>query len=312
MDPGQEQGRIMNKLNVKYALGAALLAAVGYARAESTLLSGFETPGAWNTLGSAWYCFTDKTDSGASVITTADSMSFWDSTAYAPGASGSQGSLKVGFRFGDKKPVCGLACTYAPQVGIGTNMNGELDITGATAISFWAKADAPLKVGLSVGTTEVTDNGNFGRLVSITGSWAMYSVKLSDLTQPSWAKKVAFNAAHLKSIGFGISKGDNGTMTTGAYFLDDVAIEGWVPPVDPTAISARGSRSPGTGTFVFGERIRAGIPSGYAGKAGSVAALDSKGTVLGQTSFTAGERHVEMALPGSSNHTRVFLSFHGN
>jgi hypothetical protein len=305
------KGKRMPNPQIRLILASLLAASQATAQAEATLLSEFETPGAWNTQGSAWYCFSDKTNGGESAVTTADSLFNWDAAAMAPGADGSSGSLKVGFRFGATLPSCGTGCTYPAQVGIGTNMAGALDITGATAISFWAKADAPMAVSLGMGTTEVTDNGNFTRLVPITAAWTRYVVALSDLTQPDWASPVAFDPAHVLSLGFGISKGDNPSLSAGSFYLDNVAIEGWAPPMDPSRILSAGHRAAGTGTWVKENRLTVEIPAHYAGKPGMVTAVDSKGALLGREGFPAGSGKVEMRLPGKQAGYHAYLRFDG-
>lgn len=306
----RSEGDGMKRKNGLIGIGSAVaLAAMGVAHGESTLLSGFETPGAWNTQGGGWYCFTDKTNGGESVITTADSMSTWDTTSFAPGAAGTEGSLKVGFRFGTINPTCGEGCAYPPQIGFGTNMFGELDITGATAISFWAKADAPLEVTVGMGTTEVTDNGNFSILIPITSAWARYTIKLTDLAQPDWAAPVAFNPAHVLSIGIGVSKGDNASITSGAVYLDEVTLESWVPPIDPSAVSDRSSRAFGTGTWVVGDRFRVSLPAVLRGKPGRVSAYDARGAERGHARFSAGDRIVDLRLPGGADKGRMYLRF---
>lgn len=223
-------------------LAAALAFGAAGAKAQSTKVEDFESKTTINLLGGFWYFYDDRTDSGASVITTADTATgFWDSTTFAAGAEGSASAIKLGFRFGAKDPKCGGTCTYSPMVGMGTNLmsGGALDLTGATAISFWAKADAPLKIVFSMGTTEIKDNGNYAKLVPVTASWSKYSVSLApgaELKQPSWAKKVAFNPAEAFSLGWQISKSDNAGMAGGALYVDQIVVENWAPPIEPISI----------------------------------------------------------------------------
>jgi hypothetical protein len=292
-----------------FSLGFGLFAmAAGAARAQapSTMVSDFESPGAWNTYGTVWYCFTDQTDSGESVITTADPMFVWDTTSFVPGADGSVGALKVGFTFGAKLPSCGTECTYAPQVGLGTTFIPELDVTGTTGISFWAKGEAPLTVSINVGTTEVTDNGNFAALVPLTAAWAKYTVKLEDLKQPTWAKKVPFNPAQVKSVGFGISKTDNATLASGAFHLDNLTIENW-KPVDPSGLAAVSRLRSPMRFHAAGNRLRIALPSGLARKSGKIMALDATGGILGSAAFAMDAREVEMELKVRPSHAPIFL-----
>ena len=266
----------------------------------STVVSDFETKSA-----GSWWCFTDKSDSGNSVITTTDSLLIWDSTAFVSGAEGSDGAIKLGFQFGTKNPVCGSGCTYAPQVGLGNNF--QADITGATGISFWAKADAPLKVSLGVGTTDITDNGNYSKLVSITTTWKKYTVLFSDLAQPAWAKAFPFAPANMKSIGYSISKGDNSGVSTGALYLDNVVIEGWTYPILSDALVQSKRKAFGAGITSSQSRLHVPLSSSVSAKAGMLAACDAKGHTLGRAAFGKGAGYVELQLENHDAKTSIYL-----
>ena len=252
-------------------LAAALAFGAAGAKAQSTKVEDFESKTTMNLLGGFWYFYDDRTDSGSSVITTADSVTgFWDTTTFAAGAQGSASAIKLGFRFGAKDPKCGGTCTYSPMVGMGTNLmsGGGLDLTGATAISFWAKADAPLKLVFSVGTTEIKDNGNYAKLIPVSSSWSKYTVSLApgaELKQPAWAKKVTFNPKECFSLGWQVSKSDNAGMAGSALYVDDVTVENWVPPLDPSSLlrvsrggsMRNGAQSPQAFTGRDGKRVDA-------------------------------------------------------
>jgi hypothetical protein len=225
--------------------GLVLALAVGavWARAESTTIADFEDRTSMNKIGGFFYFFDDRTDSGSSVITTADTATrFWDTTTYVSGAQGSETAVKLGFVLGATSPKCGPACTYPAMVGMGTTFasGGTVDISGATAFAFWAKADAPIKVVFSVGTSDVTQaGGEFAKTLSIPVSWTKFTVQLppaADLKQPSWAKQVPFNPVNAKGLGWNVSKADNPGLSAGAFYIDDLVIENWTVPVDPTAL----------------------------------------------------------------------------
>jgi hypothetical protein len=104
-------------------IAAALLIGATGAKAQSTKVDDFESQFSVNMLGGYWYFYDDRTDSGSSVITTADTATLmWDSTTFAAGAEGSASALKLGWRFGAKDPKCGGTCTYPPMVGMGTKL----------------------------------------------------------------------------------------------------------------------------------------------------------------------------------------------
>ena len=219
------------------------------ASAQFTVLSDFENRFSTNILGGYWYMYDDKNDSGESVLTTVDSITHsWDTTTFAEGAEGSPSSAKMGFLLGNRPPVCGAACTYPPMVGMGTKLgnSGTMNLTGATAVSFWAKGDSPMNVSFTVGTSEVTDNGNYAILIPVTSAWTKFTVALppaADLKQPGWAKKIDFNPVYASSLGWSISKGDNTGLVSGAFYLDYVVIEGWKPPEDPASLASRRNRA---------------------------------------------------------------------
>lgn len=54
--------------------------------------------------------------------------------------------------------------------------NGATGGGGATAISSWTEGDSAMNVGFTVGTSDVTDNGNFAKLIPVTAAWAKFTV----------------------------------------------------------------------------------------------------------------------------------------
>lgn len=290
------------------AAACALLisAALAYAQPKSALISDFEAESSANPppLGMGWYFYDDVSAGGNSKVTTATNMLdtsftppksdyFFDSTTYTAGANGSGQSLKFGFTLGTVRPSCGGTCTYAPGLGMGINI--PLELSGATGISFWAKADAPTKVVFHVATLGVKDNGHHAKLLSLTTSWTKYTVTLAELAQPSWAAKVAFNQAEFTGLGWGVSKQDNSAMGAGAVYLDHVVIEGWAPPVEPIAIlsAARSGAGMRWSRTASGLQIRLGADA----RPGSVSAVDGKGRSLGRVGFPAGARSAFLPLP---------------
>jgi hypothetical protein len=248
----------------------------GKAQAQplSTVISDFESSRSTNNMGGYWYFYDDQRDSGSSTISTANAeMQYqWDSTTYVPGSGGSETGVKLGFLLGETKPHCGIGCTYPAQVGMGTQILGgaDLDITGATAISFWAKADAPIKVVFTATTSDILDNGGYAKVVSVTMDWAKYTVALSpgkDFAQPNWAIKKTFDPTHFMAVGWMIDKGINTGLTKGAFYLDNVIIDGWEPKqfVDHVSFSAiarqnRASRIIGNGNQIYVKLAKSRLP----------------------------------------------------
>lgn len=232
--------RLFHGFILIFAAGGAL------GRADSTLLADFEFQTAGNSLGGYFFFFDDRGDSGTSRITTADTLMYaWNSETFSAGAGGTQSALKLGFEFGKVAPKCGPGCSYAPMVGMGTHLmsGGAVNLTGARSVSFWAKADAPLQVSFSLGTSDITDNANFSTLLALGTEWKRYTIPLTSgpggsLQQPSWGKEAAFDLSKAFSFGWGISQGDNDGMTKGAFYMDELVIDDWVY-VDPTALRSR-------------------------------------------------------------------------
>lgn len=308
-------------LTIMGMTGLVLASAVS-ARAQtpiSTMVSDFESGGSTNNLGGYWYFYDDRTSAGESVVTTADSafQYQWDSTTFVPGSGGSEKGVKLGFILGTASPSCGTGCTFPSQVGMGTNMPGDtgLDITGAMSISFWAKADAPLKVVFTVGTSDVTDNGSYADVVPVTTEWTQYTVPLvpgKDFAQPSWAVKKAFNPAHFNSLGWMVGKGGNAGLTQGAFYLDNVSIEGWAPPAIVDRISLAG-HSAGDGKRAMrligtGNLVKVELTEALRERPGTLEAMDARGQVLGRASFGKRDAEVALHLKDHASRAPVYLS----
>jgi hypothetical protein len=290
----------------------------------STVVADFEVVGSTTGQGGYWYFYDDRTSQGESYVTTADSAAAyrWDSAAFVPGAGGGNYAVELGFVLGAKSPVCGPACTYPAQVGMGTSIAGglEMDISGATAISFRAKAKAPIKVVFTVGTSDVKDNGFYAALVNVTTEWAKYTVPLAagkDFAQPAWAAKKPFDASRFISLGWMIGKADNAGLTAGAFDLDDVVIEGWEAPLDPASIAAAPVSAAYPRIIRVGNRIRVDLGHGGMGRGGLergegrnpglLEATDASGRTLGRTAYRADAREVELDLGSRAANGPIYL-----
>lgn len=290
----------------------------------STLIADFDETGPTSTSqGGFWYFYDDRPDSGQSYITTADTafQNRWDSTTYVPGAGETGVAVELGFVMGTKSPVCGTGCTYAPQVGMGTSVAGgvEININGATAVSFRAKAKAPIKVLFLVGTSDVKDNGFYGSLVNITTEWTKYTVPLVpgvNFAQATWAAKKPFDLSHFINLGWMISQADNVGLTSGSFTLDDVAIEGW-DALNPSSISFAAERAGSPRIIRDGNRIRVDLDgmtrekasrSGLKGRtSGMLEAMDARGRSLGRAAYGADAREVELDLGNRAANGPIYL-----
>jgi hypothetical protein len=219
--------------------------------AAASVLDNFEAGSNQNKFLGYSYFYNDATDGGTSVVTTAHvgskpSELLVDSTSFDAGYASTK-SLKMAFTYGPNKPKsCGGTCAYGQMVGFGTQFvpgtdvatgtGTTLDITGATAITFFAKASVAMKMRVEVTTTNVTDFGFFVANVSVGTDWGpqtvMLSTGLGGINQPSWAVPVTFDPTLVQKLQFSISADDNAGLTAGTVWLDSIVVQGytWVPP----------------------------------------------------------------------------------
>ena len=227
------------------------------------MLSDFESGAGQNALSAYWYYFTDSGNEGNSKVTTMDSVTgYWDMTSVGEGFSSSVYSGRMGFVFGDKRPVCGPACTFDPEVTMATNLfsaDTVLDLTGATRINFAARSETPAKVTFLVLTAGVKDFAHYQQVVDIGKEWKEYSVVLQaspNFNQPSWGARVPFDLSKVTQLHWKVSKALNKTLAGDTLLIDDVKIIGWEPPIvtalRPRQALSRSTFPAGTGTVVDG------------------------------------------------------------
>jgi len=249
-----------------------MLAVALTAQAQSTavsVLDDFEAGSNQNKFLGYSYFYNDATDGGTSVVTsskpgTKPSELLVDTNSFDAGYGGSTKALKMAFTYGANKPKsCGGTCAYGQMVGFGTQFvpgtdvtvgSGKtLDLTGATAITFYAKASVAMKMRVEITTTNVTDFGYFVGNPSVGTDWSKQTVMLSTglggINQPSWAVPVTFDPTLVQKLQFSISADDNAGLTAGTVWLDSIAVVGytWVPP---TACMTCVSAGPATGALL--------------------------------------------------------------
>jgi hypothetical protein len=231
---------------------AGMLAVTLSAHAQAvSILDDFEGKSNQNKFLGYSYFYNDAADGGTSVISTAtpgtgvallvDPAKSFDAGYNSPSA------LKLDFTYGANKPKsCGGTCAYGQMVGFGTQLvpgtdvttgdGTKLDITGATAITFYAKANAAMKMRVELTTTNVKDFGYFRGDVSVGTDWTKLSIGLTNglggIAQPSWAVPVTFDPTLVQKLQFSISADDNTGLTKGTVWLDSIAVVGykWTPP----------------------------------------------------------------------------------
>jgi hypothetical protein len=237
----------------KSALAGVLMAALAVqTQAANSVLDNFEAGTSQNLFLGYSYYYADGKDGGTSKVlssapgATANELILDSAKSFDLGANASKKSLKLDFTMGANKPSCGAACTYGQMVGFGTQFIAgtddatapkALDITGATAISFYAKGSVAMKVRVEITTKGVTDYAFHRGEVTLTTDWAKYTVNLTSglggINQPSWTTTpVPFDFKTVQKLQYQISMEDNTTLTAGTMWLDDIVVEGysWLPP----------------------------------------------------------------------------------
>jgi hypothetical protein len=258
----------LEKIIPLFLLLSMLLIPVGTVNAQATtVLADFEEHARPDGFKILWYYLNDHGNGGNSIITSGDTTSsppLFDGKSYGPGYGSGGYSGILSFSFGTKTPTCGAACTYAPEVALGLNIRGlsylnpgdtVLNLTGATALTFMAKATAPISLNVVIGTADITDYARYRKSIQVTTEWKLFSVELKksdQFMQPSWGVQKPFNTAMINTLDLLISKTDNPSWTGGTLYLDDVKIVGWQPKSTVSLEIGKGKlrASPSTGVEV--------------------------------------------------------------
>jgi hypothetical protein len=217
------------------AAGTAMLA-MGVASAQTTIAD-CESGTNENNLNAYWYVYDDANDGGTSVVTNAtklaDGTYEWAPTAGEGNPQGTPGyGAKVAYQMGETKPSCGDGCVYGQMVGIGTQLAPDgavADITGATKITYWAKASAPMTARVEVAIEPVKNNAYHRTEHEFTTSWAQYDIILSEglgISQPSeWnTVDVAFDPTKVEKVQWQVSM-DDANPEQGTIWIDDIVID---------------------------------------------------------------------------------------
>jgi hypothetical protein len=233
---------------------AGLLAAALAAQAADAVLDDFEGGTNQNKFLGYSYFYGDASDGGTSTVTSGvkgTDPNGWDVTAASfdpAGNGGSAKALKMSFTYGANKPQCKPApCSYGQQVGYGTQFVGGtddgkvIDLTGATSISFYAKASAAMAMRVEFATKPVTNFAFHRSSVSVTTAWTKFTIFLDPnnplaVQQPTWnTVLVPLDVTQAQKLQFSVSADDNASLlpaTPYTVWLDDITVEGytWNPP----------------------------------------------------------------------------------
>jgi hypothetical protein len=229
-------------LSTKIALGAmaaALFSAVNlYAvdiPAGDALIDDCEGGTNENKFGAYWYYYDDAADEGTSTIKNAPKVGkeYTVAPTTAEGNNGTAGYV-LDYTIGTK---CKTGCTWN-YVGAGTMLATEgnvCDLTGATKITYWAKANPPVTLNVEVAISDITNFNYHRTLQKVTATWAKYEIILKEGTgigQQAWGEtKVPFNPKHVTKIQWQVHS-EQKPEPAGKLYLDDVSVGPYtfIPP----------------------------------------------------------------------------------
>lgn len=306
-------------MNAKNLLLSMLASAAAIQAADSTVVADFDLLTNKNVIEGFWFFLDDKGSKGTSAVTSADTTGgqyTFSAASFAEGAQSPLGySAKMAYTFGATRPSCGGTCTYSPEVTLGMNMvpTGETakNITGATHITFWAKAVPAVKVSIIGISKDVTDYSWPRAEVSITSEWKKHTAYLSGAVTPvfkgTWGAMKDKNPTlnNMEGFSFALQKDTNPTVTTGVFQLDDLVIHGYKDPASAIRAAARPNLSRAL-RAADGKALKVSVPSAYRNAAGTVAALDLSGKTVASAAFAKGQESVSLDISGRANGT-VFL-----
>jgi len=217
------------------------------------------------------FFYNDAADGGNSIVASSTpggpgELLFDPAKSTDEGAEGSDKSLKLEFTYGDTQPKgCAGTCAYGQMVGVGTEFTpgtdgGKvIDLTGATSLTFMAKASVSMIIRVEVTTKNVTDFGYFRAEPTIGPTWAPVTIMLikdplGGVSRPAWAEMatpdVPFDLTQVQKLQFQVSADDNPTLTAGTLWIDNIVVNGynWVPP--SACIACSGALTPKTGALL--------------------------------------------------------------
>jgi hypothetical protein len=249
---------------------AAVCMAAGAARAQDALIDDFEGQSNQNKFMSYWYFYNDAANQGTSKVNsskpgTATELLFDPAVSLGADETGGK-AAKLDYEMGPTPLSCGGTCTFGQFVGFGTDMTPSkkaLDLTGATKITYKAKAAAPTVVVFQVSITSVTSQAGDQAFAvhevthNIGTSWKTYEAALSEtalkdaLKQPSWAKPaVPFNPKEVEKIAWKVSMDAATNPLKGTLLIDSVMVRGYTWPNPYACMTCLGAPGAGTGALL--------------------------------------------------------------
>ncbi|MFW5813755.1 MAG: T9SS type A sorting domain-containing protein [Fibrobacterota bacterium] len=187
-----------------------------------------------NLFGGPWLAYADRDDDGNSTIVNGElvpgTINYYSvmPTQGQGNPAGTFGSgMVMEFEFGDREPGRG-GISWGQTVGIRTDLsyieNGARDISGATHVTFYAKASKRMSVRFMVPITTVEDFAYHQTTVTIDTVWTQEVIQLNGLDQPGWGVSRSFDPALVQSFQWEITVDNNASLEEGKLWLDDIEI----------------------------------------------------------------------------------------
>ncbi|MDB5106196.1 MAG: hypothetical protein JWP91_3885 [Fibrobacteres bacterium] len=246
---------------------AAVSMSAGAVKAQDALMDNFEAGTNQNKFMSYWYYYNDAVNLGTSKVIsskpgTGTELLFDPTVSLGADETGGK-AAKLDYEMGPTPLSCGGTCTFGQFVGFGTDFTPTkkaLDLTGATKITYKAKAAAPTVVVVQVSITSVTSQAGDQQFAvhevthNIGTSWKTYEVALSEtalkdaLKQPSWAKPaVPFNPKEVEKIAWKVSMDAATNPLKGTILIDSVVVRNYTWPNPYACMTCVGLPGAGTG-----------------------------------------------------------------
>ena len=177
------------------------------------LVDDFEDGDNESKIGDYWYTYDDKSNNGASVITTPLN----DEENIIPGRvnNGSNYALQVNYTL-DKGEY-----EYDPYVGWGLQIAPDDANARFGGITYWYKGGAH---EVHIETSDVLDYDVHLAKMPASRTWKQAVVRFKDLVQGGWGAEVPFEAKNIMAISFQ-AKGNRSKVVSDSLFIDNIYLQ---------------------------------------------------------------------------------------
>lgn len=197
-----------------------------------------------NCWGEVWFGWDDSCNGGNSRITNMEPLPIRGSGSggdYAMKFTAGEGNphgtpgqcMKVSYKLGNIVPEIN-GSPYSNEFGFGTCFESirtrYKDLTGATAITFWAKASDSITGNFQLQIEKENEIVHFiaPEHVKYGLTWRKYTIDLSTLQPAPWnINETPYSLAEISNINWQIAD-DGKNPETGTVWIDDIRIEGYV------------------------------------------------------------------------------------